>query len=364
MSLKQFFHLFPYSEIPKDCKIVIYGMGDVGKDYIHQILESGYCKIRYGIDRNPGLNSLDGIKVYLPDEIKNEEEVDYFVIASDKENYINEIRKVLVQKEIPNEKIVCQPRKVYLNVYQQDLLKLMETFLKKRDFCREKHPLIIIGDSHVSLFGGYDQISFLPLMFPECGYINYIDNGVYPQYFSIHLGPVLAYHANMNNSSTRGREKVDFLCEQFIPHNSRLMFSYGEIDLRVWVLKQAEIRKCTYKEVIDDILEHYLEFLLEMQSRGYDVSVWGPIATQKDDAMYDESFPRYGAEQERNHATEYFNQQLQCQCEQHGIGFFSIFNKLIDSDYRSKQEYYLGDGVHLNQKAMTLAKECLEDILQ
>jgi len=43
--------LFPFSHIEKDAKIVLYGAGNVGRQFYDQILNSKYCNIVLWIDK-------------------------------------------------------------------------------------------------------------------------------------------------------------------------------------------------------------------------------------------------------------------------------------------------------------------------
>ena len=45
-------YLFPFGEVRKESKIVIYGAGEVGRQYLSQIMNAGYCDCLYIVDRN------------------------------------------------------------------------------------------------------------------------------------------------------------------------------------------------------------------------------------------------------------------------------------------------------------------------
>lgn len=50
--IRAWYALFPFHIIPRDVKIVIYGYGSVGKDYVNQIKSSNYCKLEAIVDEN------------------------------------------------------------------------------------------------------------------------------------------------------------------------------------------------------------------------------------------------------------------------------------------------------------------------
>jgi len=61
----------PFSLLPKGGRIVLYGAGDMGKDYYRQITNSGICDIVLWVDSN--YNSLKdlGLQIHSPIEINN-----------------------------------------------------------------------------------------------------------------------------------------------------------------------------------------------------------------------------------------------------------------------------------------------------
>ena len=150
------------------------------------------------------------------------------------------------------------------------------------------------------------------------------------------------------------REKVEFLLKaNAIKKGQMVLCSFGEIDIRVHLFKQAEKRNVSFEIIADDILNQYVEFL-KFLSLEHKVAVWAPVASQKDNVQIDMNFPRYGSEQNRNKATKYFNDKLKSICQKEGFYYFSIFENLIDDEFNTKGEYFF-DGVHLSQRAWLLA---------
>ena len=215
-----------------------------------------------------------------------------------------------------------------------------------------RKSILVIGDSHTGffIFNG-DRTWRNPDKVQE-----ELHFSVLPQ------GPALAYNLSNYGTSTKAREKVESLCKSLYVSKRRqevFLCCFGEIDCRVHVLKQAEkIPGNGYKKVVDNIITNYLSFLKWLMDYG-NVWCWGPVASQSEKTPIDPSFPRYGSEYDRNRVTAYFNEQLKKVCEENGIGFISVFPKLIDNEGLTKEEYYL-DGVHLNQKAAALANDQLK----
>lgn len=74
--------LFPFNKVLKDSRIVVYGAGDIGKNFKNQIDATQYCKIVCFIDKMAKkIKSIDGIKCDVLDNI-NSYEFDYLIIAS------------------------------------------------------------------------------------------------------------------------------------------------------------------------------------------------------------------------------------------------------------------------------------------
>lgn len=215
----------------------------------------------------------------------------------------------------------------------------------------QNNTIIVLGDSHVNFFSGNEELSFLPIGQE----INTCPNNTPYPFTPLHLGPCLAYNCNRYQASTAFREKTEYLCQSFIQPHARILCCLGEIDIRVHVFKQAELQGRTYQQIVDDILLQYEEFLLRLQEQSYQVSCWGPIASQSEACPIDPKFPRNGTEVERNMATAYFNSRLSEFCQEHDILFLSIFEKMITPDYLTLEQYLSPDHCHLGQAALALA---------
>lgn len=223
-------------------------------------------------------------------------------------------------------------------------------------FAKKSHKLrksiVILGDSHVNFFSGNEHINWYPLSISSGGINKCINNN--KNVDAIHLGPALAYSLNKYGSTNRTREKIDILRKSYFLKNDCIICVFGEIDIRVHVLKQAEINHVDYSTVIDNIVENYVNFMSILCNDGYSVWCWGPIPSQKDSSQINPELPFYGTEVMRNLATEYFNNKLEMVCHEKNIGFVSIFSDLITKEYQTKCEY-ISDGCHLSQKAWEFA---------
>ena len=226
------------------------------------------------------------------------------------------------------------------------------TYFIAKESHKSRKSIVIIGDSHVNFFSGNECLNWYPIS-RYSGGINKCRNHN-KNVDAIHLGPALAYSLNRYGSTTRAREKIDILRKSYFQKHDNIICVFGEIDIRVHVLRQAEINHVDYFTVIDNIVENYVNFMSILRDDGYNVWCWGPIASQKDSWNINLEYPRYGTEVMRNLATEYFNNKLEMVCNEKNIGFVTIFPDLITKEYQTKYEY-ISDECHLSQKAWEFA---------
>lgn len=64
------YYIFPFEEVDKGEEIILYGFGQVGQQYYWQIRSTGYCKIKYVVDRNYKDISIEGIEVIPVEQLK------------------------------------------------------------------------------------------------------------------------------------------------------------------------------------------------------------------------------------------------------------------------------------------------------
>ena len=216
---------------------------------------------------------------------------------------------------------------------------------------------IVLGDSHVNFFSGNELLTYIPLTHG----INLCPatNGS-SSFTVLYLGAALAYTCCKTGTSVGFYDKVLYLLSDFIRPAARIIVSLGEIDVRVHIFQQTQKRGCSYQTIADDILNKYFSFLLFLKSENFEVSCWGPIASQKDDSPQNPDFPRFGTEVERNLATEYFNKRLAEFCAREDITFLSIFSNMITDDHHTRAEYLSSDHFHLSQSARELADPVLK----
>lgn len=115
------FYLPPYKKLQERGArdIVIYGAGDVGKDYHNSLKQSGY-KIVAWADKRGDYLAAQGLDTVTPDKIRGIE-YDALVIASDSEDLMNQMRTMLIDEVgVDSDKIIADyPIKFIENLIEQ-----------------------------------------------------------------------------------------------------------------------------------------------------------------------------------------------------------------------------------------------------
>lgn len=98
-------YLFPFQDLDKDCKIILYGAGKVGIDYYRQIYRKNLLEIVLWVDKEWEKDQGDYMSVVTPESI-GKCEYDYVIIAVRKKELAAEIKQELMEKGIMEEKIL------------------------------------------------------------------------------------------------------------------------------------------------------------------------------------------------------------------------------------------------------------------
>ena len=205
-----------------------------------------------------------------------------------------------------------------------------------------------IGDSHVSVFTGHDYMP--PIWQPE----NRSDDK--SEYFRTYrLGAVTSYQLE------RKIDFIDFIIKKspINKEKDNMLFCFGEVDIRAHLIKQSEIQNKEIDEVVKECVDKYFNTILHYKANGYNIMVWGPIASWSDKAPYT-SGPSFGSNLERNNVTKIYNNYLDQLCNENDIKFLSIFDKMLLEDGTTNEKYldsWLDCHIHLIQTAYLLIIE-------
>ena len=105
MSTNKYCYLFPFEKITPGSKILIYGAGLVGQEYLRQIEITKYCTVVGFLDRKQPIGISLKVPVYNP-EIVQTIDYDYVVLAVNNNTYCNDMCETLWKLGTEREKIV------------------------------------------------------------------------------------------------------------------------------------------------------------------------------------------------------------------------------------------------------------------
>ena len=102
---RNYYYRFPESLVPKGCKIVLYGAGDIGTNYFGYIKELGICQIVAWVDAAAEKYRSLGKDVKDVDEIMDVE-YDVVLVAVMEREVFRSINRELSRRGIPCEKVL------------------------------------------------------------------------------------------------------------------------------------------------------------------------------------------------------------------------------------------------------------------
>lgn len=105
------YQLFPFEKIRHGDEIVLYGFGKIGRRYLSQIEETGYCRVKYIIDQRASEYKGFRIPVHTIDFLDSDEKVP-IVISVYSETKRNDIVAALTHKGICKEQLVIGNHRV------------------------------------------------------------------------------------------------------------------------------------------------------------------------------------------------------------------------------------------------------------
>ena len=96
--------IFPFKDIPKDTKIVLYGASDMGYDFYRQIISTKYCEVVLWVDRQYEWWQKLNLPVEKPGSI-NDCEYDLIILTAEKKSVADSMRKDLAALGADDDKI-------------------------------------------------------------------------------------------------------------------------------------------------------------------------------------------------------------------------------------------------------------------
>lgn len=98
-------YVFPYSDLKRGSKIILYGAGRVGMDYYRLIHRQRLLELVLWVDKEWEKHNGISMPVYAPETIKNYD-YDYIIIAVNKKKIAEEIKKELNERGMEEDKIL------------------------------------------------------------------------------------------------------------------------------------------------------------------------------------------------------------------------------------------------------------------
>jgi len=198
-----------------------------------------------------------------------------------------------------------------------------------------------IGDSHCCFFLGYDRIS---QEYPA------VEKSLLSRVYTYRLGASLAYNLNKYGTTSRGREMMEQILSGLDPQSDVLLLSFGEVDCRAHLLKQAQKQGISHEQVVDDCLNNYMQAIREIRKRGFRVLIWNAVHSANFLEKGNFEFPYFGTVQDRNTITRIFNAGLKKRAAHEGYTFIDISDHLIDESTLLTRDEFYHDAIHLNRK--------------
>ena len=138
-------NVFPFENVKKDSKIILYGMGYVGRQYAAQA-GGGYCEILFGLDMYAELiqMKMPDFKMYWPNHMAevDKDTYDAVVIAVENKDTAAAMKRNLLELGVEEEKII------FNNKYYDDIKTLQSAEVRgwvKPTFSWYGEDLIVKG---------------------------------------------------------------------------------------------------------------------------------------------------------------------------------------------------------------------------
>jgi hypothetical protein len=132
-----------------------------------------------------------------------------------------------------------------------------------------------------------------------------------------------------------------------LPQGSNIILVVGEVDCRFHLPKQADIQQRTDEDITKECIVRLMRCYDEIAAKGYRIIGFGTHPTTLKEQYLNEDGPIYGDWHRRNNICLIWNSELELQCKSRCIKYFSIYDLLVDSNNRTRTEYYV-DYCHLD----------------
>lgn len=106
----KYMYLFPFEKVPAGSRVLIYGAGDVGIEYLQQIIMTGYCECVGFVDKAWDKMVKMVVPVFSPTDI-SKLSFDYIILAFKTDMYIELIYDILKEQNVSADKVIKPVRR-------------------------------------------------------------------------------------------------------------------------------------------------------------------------------------------------------------------------------------------------------------
>ncbi len=179
-----------------------------------------------------------------------------------------------------------------------------------------KESIVAFGDSHILIFEELNSIVVH------------------------HIGAPTAYNLINEHSSTKGRNKILTRLQNLDPKKDAILLSFGEVDCRANVIKYCHLEDESIKHGVNKVSNQYIQFINEIQRKGFMVLVYGGYGAGSDRLAY-------GSQSERTKAAYLLDKTMKEEARNHHFYYFSLHNLLIQESQMLTRDNFLCDDFHL-----------------
>lgn len=176
------YYIFPFHLVNPNSKVIIYGAGIAGRNYLNQIKSIAYCEVLCLVDQNYKMISVPGIEVIAPNRI-SDYEYDFIVISQINDDVREKIKSELVgEYNVDYKKIICtHVRRLEWNQPLQYYESQQEEYLETKhlnDYLAELDAGCLVTSRRIDIGVRY-------LLFRD--FINHVENKKHVSLFSRYI---------------------------------------------------------------------------------------------------------------------------------------------------------------------------------
>ena len=203
--------------------------------------------------------------------------------------------------------------------------------------------IILIGDSHTEAF---------------------YDKEMEPYFRKIHISLATAYNSFKHISYIEEhlrlfdiKKPTQGINYDVDKEKDYMFFCFGEIDIRCHLGFKSEENNTSPKKEILKCFSRYSETLEYFANKGYNIGIYGPIASGKSQRTAD-GYKSYKDYKARNFITNIFNRELINYCDKKGFKFKTLFYQMCDDP--NYDSYFAEDQLHLNSGMFCRGKKNID----